>query len=386
MATSQPPAREEAGGGDAPVGGGARSPPEAPGGPEAPSPGLLPPPPSAAPAASSLAGLLLVLASSTCFSLSNLAVHLLSRLPEPRIPPLQTISVRFGFQLVLTLATLAATRRGRLAERATWMGQPGNWWKLLLRGGWGLLGVWGWFTLLTIMTFSDATAIVFTNVCLTGLFARLVLGEPFYPLDAAAAALGLVGVVLVAQPAALFGAAGAAAARPIAPLSVLLGLATACASAMAYVSARMIGAGESPLVITLWFGALGAALAPLACLASGGFVAAPSAAAAWLQVGAGLVGWLGQVLLNAGLSRAPVGPSSVMRYSELVLALGVQSLLLGDTPNALKWGGSLLVCSTVVSTVHRARAKAAAEAGLAAQAAPAAALSLEEDRRRYYEF
>ena len=362
-----------------------------------------PPPPAAAAATTAYTGLLLVLASSACFSLSNLAVHLLSRLPEPRIPPLQTISVRFGLQLALTLLTLCVAKRGQLRQRATWMGNPGNAWKLLLRGAWGLLGVTGWFTLLTIMSFSDATAIVFSNVCLTGLFAHALLGEPFHPIDGGAACLGLVGVVLVAQPAALFGAAGQAAARPLAPLSVLLGLGTACASAMAYVSARMIGPGESPLVITLWFGALGAVVAPVATLAlAGGFVRAASPAALWLQLGAGLVGWLGQVLLNAGLSMAPVGPSSVMRYSELVMALAVQSTLLGEPPNALKWAGSLLVCSTVVSTVHRARAKAAAGGGAGgggkagaggaggaaegAGGAGSAVISLDEDRRRYYAF
>ena len=328
-------------------------------------------------------GSLLVLASSSCFSFSNLCVHLLSRLPEPRIPPLQTSSVRFIFQLVLTLLTLCVVRRGRLAQARTWMGAPGNWWKLLLRGAWGLAGLSGWFYLLTVMSFSDATAIVFTNVCLTGLFAHVLLGEPFHRLEGVMAALGLVGVVFVAQPAALFGSAGGAAARPLAPTSVLLGLATACASAMAYISARMIGSNEDPLVITLWFGALGAVASPLLCLAAvGGFVPAPTPAALWLQVGAGFIGWLGQLFLNAGLSMAPVGPSSVMRYMELVMALCIQSTLLGDTPNALKWVGSLLVCSTVVSTLQRARAKAALEA--AALAAPP--LSLEEDRRAYYEF
>lgn len=358
---------------------------------DAPPPGLVAASP-AAPAkpagASAYTGLLLVLASSSCFTLSNLAVHLLSRLPEPRIPALQTISVRFAMQLALTLLTLCVAKRGQLRARATWMGQPGNWWKLLVRGAWGMLGVTGWFTLLTIMSFSDATAIVFTNVCLTGLFAHLLLGEPFHAIDGAAAGLGLIGVVLVAQPAAVFGAAGEAAARPVAPLSVLLGMGTACASAMAYVSARMIGPGESPLVITLWFGAMGAVLAPLGTLAlAGGFVAAPTPAALWLQLGAGLVGWLGQLLLNAGLSMAPVGPSSVMRYSELVMALVLQSTLLGDAPNALKWAGSLLVCSTVVSTVHRARAKAAGDKATGAGAGGAAAApSLDEDRRRYYAF
>ena len=99
---------------------------------------------------------------------------------------------------------------------------------------------------------------------------------------------------------------------------------------------------------------------------------------------AAVIGWLGQILLNAGLSRAPVGPSSVMRYSELVLALVVQSTLLADAPNALKVAGSLLVCSTVVSTLYRASSAHKAKAA-AAQAA-AAPFSWEEDRRRYYTF
>ena len=328
-------------------------------------------------------GILLVFLSSLLFSMSNLAVHLLSRQPEPRVPPLQTISVRFLLQFLLTCASLVLLRcrSGRLWEAQTWMGRPGNWWKLLLRGGWGLVGVFGWFTLLSVMSFSDATAIIFTNVCLTGLFAHWLLGEAFTWVDASAGLLGLLGVLLVAQPASLFGSAGQA---PIAPLTVALALATACASAMAYVSARIIGPGEDPLVITLWFGGLGALAAPLLLLATeGGPVATPpSTPAFWLQLAAGVLGFAGQVGLNAGLSMAPVGPSSVMRYSELVLALVVQATLLGESPNALKWAGSLLVCSTLVSTLHRARAKAAAEQ--AAKAGPQ--LTLEEDRRRYYAF
>jgi drug/metabolite transporter (DMT)-like permease len=256
------------------------------------------------------------------------------------------------------------------------MGQPGNAWKLTLRGAWGMVGLTGWFHLLSVMSFSDATAIVFTNVCLTGIFAHLLLGEPYSKLDFATALLGLLGVVFVAQPSSVFGGSG----EPIAPLAVLAGLGTACASSMAYVSARMIGPSEDPLVITLWFGVLGALCAPLLTVAvEGGFMAAPSAAAAWLQVAAGLVGFFGQIFLNAGLSMAPVGPSSVMRYSELVFALVIQTLLLLDPPNALKVLGSLLVCSSVISTLYKARAKAHAEL-------VAPPLSEEEDRHNYYTF
>jgi len=239
-------------------------------------------------------------------------------------------------------------------EKQTWMGKPGNAWKLFWRGAWGVLGLSGWFFSLSIMTFSDATAIVFTNVSLTGLLAHWILGEVFLLTDAVAALVGLLGVVFIAQPSALFGASGAD--RPLSPTSVLVGLAAACCSAMAYVSARRIGPGEDFLVTTLWFASLGCLVTPFMVLAvAGGFVPSSTPAATQLQVAAGFLGWIGQLFLNNGLAQAPSGPASVMRYAELIIALFVQSVFLNDTPNAFKWVGSFLILSSVVSTLYRQR-------------------------------
>jgi len=300
-------------------------------------------------------GLALVLVASICFSCSNLCVFLLSTLPEPRIPSVQTSCVRFLFQFGLTALSICIFRYEKLREAQTWLGKKGNAWKLFYRGAWGVCGLSGWFASLSVMSFSDATAIVFTNVALTGVFAHFLLGEKFLPSDILAAVGGLIGVLLIAQPTQLFGGtAGGAASRPIAAESVILGLATACCSSMAYISARRIGPGEDFLVTTLWFAGMGVLVTPfLVLLVAGSFVASTVPAATYLQVGAGFLGWIGQLFLNSGLARAPSGPASVMRYAELVIALVVQSTLLGDAPNAFKWLGSVLILSSVISTLYR---------------------------------
>lgn len=299
-------------------------------------------------------GLFLVLTASICFSCSNFCVYLLSTLPEPKIPSVQTSFVRFTFQFSLTALSILVARYKDVNKRQTWMGKPGNAWKLFWRGAWGVCGLSGWFLSLSIMTLSDATAIVFTNVSLTGLLAHWILGEVFLLTDAIAALVGLLGVVFIAQPSALFGASGAD--RPLSPISVLIGLAAAGCSAMAYVSARLIGPGEDFLVTTLWFASLGVICTPFMVLVvAGGFVPSSTPAATNLQVAAGFLGWIGQLFLNSGLAQAPSGPASVMRYAELIIALFVQSVFLNDTPNGFKWVGSFLILSSVVSTLYRQR-------------------------------
>jgi len=183
----------------------------------------------------------------------------------------------------------------------------------------------------------------------------------------------MLGVVLVAQPPALFGAApGGAPAAPLAPGAVAVALGGAVCSAMAFVSARRIGPGEDTLVVVLLFALLGCAVTPAAAAAAGALGAPPSRREAALMLAAGVAGWVGQLLLNAGMQAAPAGPAAVMRYADLVLAIAYQSAVQGEPPNALKLAGSALVMSTMGSTVFKewSRGRCAREAAKAAAAEP----------------
>ena len=324
-----------------------------------------------------LLGLLCVLGSTLFFSGMSLGVSLLSRAPDTA-PPLITVTARFVAQASLSAAAIALLRRGRLAQPATWLGSRGRRYAIVARGGWGVCGLTCWFLSLTAMPLSDATAITYLNIPLSAIFARLLLKEAYGYADAAAAALAMLGALLVAQPEALFGTAAEGAGAPLPLAAVLVALLGAVCSAMAYVSARAIGPGEDTLVVVLLFAALGLCIAPLAAAATGAFDAPPpTPRAAALLVAVGVSGWAGQLLLNAGLVRAPSGPAALMKSTDIIVALVLQVAVMGDPTNALKVVGCVLVLSTVAATLVK-NARKAAPAAEATPALPATAVTAAE--------
>jgi drug/metabolite transporter (DMT)-like permease len=327
---------------------------------------------AAAPAAgetarSHLLGLVMVALSSVAFSSSNLFINVLSA--STRISAYQIAFVRFAFQAAFSVLATVVVHRGRLRDRRTWLGVPGNEFKLLSRGVVGTAGLVFFVMTLSRMTLSDASAITFLNIPLTAIFARLLFKEEYTFFDAATGALGVVGVVLVAQPASLFGAAEGIVQRELSALSVVIGLCAATFTSFAFLAIRRIGSGEDVFVITLWFSVVGLCITPILMVATGPWVTPSTPAALWLLIGVGCTGFIGQLLLNKGMSQAPAGPASVMRYADLLNALWMQSLILGDVPNVLKVLGCMLVLSSILSTIDKSRRKAAREKAKAAAAA-----------------
>ena len=318
-------------------------------------------------------GLALVLSSSLLFSTMSVSVVLIAR--DGGTPLLAVVASRFASQFLFTLPAIPiATRwahadwRTRLAASETWIGHAENRVKLFTRGAWGIAGLSLWFASLSTMPMAEATAITYTNIPLSAIFAHVLLGEAYTHADAAAAILAMVGVVLVAQPASLFASTPDTKETP--PELVLMSLAGACCSAMAYISARRIGTRESALIVVLYFASMGCIVLPIAALVSATSLMPPTARSAWLQLIVGACGWAGQVLLNAGLQRAPSGPATVMRYCDLVIALLLQQFFLDTPPNALKVVGCVCVMSTVGATLWKTHVKARD----ASRAAPLAAL------------
>jgi drug/metabolite transporter (DMT)-like permease len=334
--------------------------------PSAPSALAAPP----APRSQAATGVLLVLLSTLSFTIMSVAVNQIGS----DMPTLQTTTYRFWAQLLLTLLLIPVLRRGKLRERQTWFGLPGNNLKLLARGAWGIGGLSCFFATLQNLPLADATAIVYLNVPLTALFSRFLLNEPYKVPDAVAGLLAMVGVVFVAQPPALFG--GDAVPAPL--WAVGLALVGSVCSAMAYVSIRIIGPKEDFLVIVLWFSVLGSFVVPVLCVSIQGFVTPPNTRIVLLEAAAGIFGWLGQLSLNAGLARAPAGPAITMRYADIPVAVVIQTALTGRLPNAFKLMGCALVMSTLFAVLWKQlRKKALPAVPLAAKDGVAAAWATE---------
>ena len=289
--------------------------------------------------ASQVLGLGLMLLSCLCFS----AMALFQSLVGDAVPSLVSTCVRFGLQCTLTLLAIAALRRDRPFDAVTWLGRPEKRFMLARRGLWGVGGMSAYFYSLSQIPLSEASTLAFLNVPLTAIFAHWLLGEPYGPFDAATAAVAFAGVIVITQPAALFG--GSASQMP--PLLVAIIFVGCVCSSMAYITIRLIGPGEDPLVVTLWFAVVGSLCSPvLAALFQGfGDGARWDARIVWLELGIGVTGFLGQILLNRGLALAPAGPATVMRYTEIVFGLVFQATLLGAPPQPLKVLGCFLVMS-----------------------------------------
>lgn len=291
-------------------------------------------------------GLLLTFLSTFAFSVMALMVNLSSA----ALPAFELTSIRFFVQLLCSIATILVCRRGKLRNIQTWLGKPKNRRFMVFRACWGALGMSSYFFALSYPTarLADVTVLVFLNVPITAVLAKIILKEPYTKWDALTGVLCMVGVVLVAQPPAIFG--GSEASQPTPPIVIIVSLFGAVTSAMAYISIRQIGKGEDTLVVVLYFSVLGSLVGPASSLVFGQPWIEPPSPSAWLMFfGVGITGFIGQLLLNKGVQSAPAGPATVMRYADVIFAIIFQATVFADPPNVLKWLGCLLVMSCMVA-------------------------------------
>jgi len=217
---------------------------------------------------------------------------------------------------------------------------------LLLRGFAGFMGLSCYFYAITHLPLADATVIQFCNPMLAALIAVFALKESLRMVDVLATLCSMVGVVLVAQPAFLFGAGAA-----LDPVAVVIGVIGAIFSAIAYVVIRRLGSTEHYMVVVLYFPLVtGPASLPL--LAIEGLVL-PRGFEWLLLLGIGVAAQLGQIEITKGFKLETAGRASSVTYLQIVLAYTWGVLLFGEYPNALGILGALLVVIGVFSLTRR---------------------------------
>jgi drug/metabolite transporter (DMT)-like permease len=179
----------------------------------------------------------------------------------------------------------------------------------------------------------------------TALLAWLLLAEPIGRRVGIAVALGWAGVVLVAQPAILWGSA-----NPLPTLPVLIGIAGALCTALAYVSVRSLGNSEHPLVIVFYFPLVALPLSLPALLLQ---PVMPSARELLWLLGVGLFTQLGQLGLTQALTALPAAQATAISYVQVLLAGLWGWLIFGETSDASTIGGGLLVLAATLISLSR---------------------------------
>jgi drug/metabolite transporter (DMT)-like permease len=193
-------------------------------------------------------------------------MSLLVKAVGARLPSMEVVLARAVVTLALSALML------RQARVRPWGAQPR---RLLLRGLLGFGGLTCFYYGLTHLPIADATVLQYTNPVFTALLAALFLGEHLSRRELVATLASFAGVVLVARPSALAGAA----ALPTLPL--LVALLGALLSASAYVAVRAMGTSEHPLVVVFYLPLVSVPLALPTVIPSGCGPRRSSGSASW---------------------------------------------------------------------------------------------------------
>jgi len=245
-------------------------------------------------------------------------------------------------QIVLARAvvTLALSTVGLVRAKQPPWGENNR--LLVLRGVFGSGGFICFYAAVIHLPLAEATVIHHISPVLTAVVASLWLGERLERRVLLGMALAFAGVILIAQPAALFG--GDDAATGISWTYVAVGVAGALLASFAYVSVRKLGETEPPILVVFYFPAISVP------------VSLPFAIAEWvppdlqgwlLLLGVGAATQVAQLALTKGLARERAGKAISVGYLQIAFAMAFGALLFGQIPGTWSLAGIALVVGSV---------------------------------------
>lgn len=279
---------------------------------------------------------------------SALAFAVMSALVKLAGERLPSVEIAIARGVVTLVVSYLALRRAGIPA----FGHANRW--LIVRGLIGLGGLQCYFYAVTVLPLAEATVIHFTNPLFVALASPILLGERVGPRELGGVALGLIGVVLVTQPAFLFGGAGVA----LSPLGVGVGLLGAVFGASAYIVVRKLRT-EHPLVVVFHFPLL---VVPLTLPFVVPVWVTPTPREWMLLLGVGLVTQLGQVKMTEGLRLEPAARATAISYVQILFSFALGFALFHEVPTPLTWLGAALVAvgTLVVATARPIEAAAPA--------------------------
>ncbi|KAG2002526.1 integral to membrane protein [Coprinopsis cinerea AmutBmut pab1-1] len=242
---------------------------------------------------------------------------------------------------------------------------------LAFRGFTGFFGLFGIYYSLQYLSLSDATVLTFLSPMCTAVTGALLLGETLTKRQALAGVVSLLGVVLIARPASLFGgssnsalevpgddSAGTPISLPadddgVTPAQRLLAVGVALLGVLgatgAYTTIRAIGKRAHPLHVLTSFSSQCVIVAAIGMIVKHESFVIP-ARLAWLAMLAmiGVFGFLAQVLLTMGLQRETASRGSMAVYTQIVFATIFERVFFNIKPSLLSAIGTSLIIGSAM--------------------------------------
>lgn len=273
----------------------------------------------------------MMIGASALLAMTSLLAKALGRGVEgPALHPLQISAGRFCFALI-AITVVAAWMRPTFT-RVSWPLHGG-------RSVCGWLGVTCTFAAAARMPLSDATAISFLSPIVTMVLAVLLLSERVGPVRWSAAAISLIGAVVLIRP-------GTSAFQPAA----LIALSAALFMGVELILIKWLTAAERPLQILLVNNSIGAVIS----VSAAAFVWTAPAPAQWAMLALlGLIMASAQALFIQAVKGVDASYIVPFFYSTLVFAAFYDVLLFGDRPDALGLIGAIIIVAGAVLLAWR---------------------------------
>ncbi len=282
-----------------------------------------------------LAALLIFAASAFIAGTTLLAKALGTDTLGPALHPMQISHGRFLFAFVVILGAI-----GILRPR---LGRP-HWGLHLGRTSFGWTGITLMFASVAYIPIADATAISFLNPVFAMVLAIPLLKEGVGPWRWFAAAVALLGALILLRPTP-------GSFQPAA----LLALAAAASIGMELIFIKKLSRREAPIQILLVNNAMGLTIATVAVLA----VWEPPTASQWAALaGIGTLMACAQACFVNGMARADASFVAPISYATLIFAAFYDFAVFGVIPDSVSlFGSSIILTGALILVWREARAR-----------------------------
>jgi drug/metabolite transporter (DMT)-like permease len=252
------------------------------------------------------------------------------------LPTMQIVFARGAITLGIASLVLVRARLSPFGSRSR---------LLLLRGAVGASALICFYAAVVHLPLAEATVIHQTAPLFTAVFAAVFLHERLTAGVLWSLAGAFVGVVMIARPGWLFGAAANAPSDAGSWEFAFVALLGAILSAIAYVTVRRLGRTDNPLVVVFYL--------PLVTLPA----SAPFALPVWVWpdalgwtwlAGIGVSTQIAQVALTKGLARVAAGRATAVGYLQVAFATLFGALVFRVWPDGWSWAGMLLIVGSLV--------------------------------------
>ncbi|MCD7864932.1 MAG: DMT family transporter [Clostridiales bacterium] len=269
-------------------------------------------------------GILFIVLSALCFAFMNMFVRLAGDLPSVEKSFFRNL-IAFGIALVMLI---------RQKERFTV--EKGNWKFMILRAGFGTIGILCNFYAVDHLVLADASMLNKMSPFFVIIFSFLILKEKLTPIQVTAVCGAFAGSLLIIKPTFL----------NMNLFPSLIGLCGGLCAGIAYTMVRILGQrGQKGTTVVLFFSGF-SCLVTLPYLL---FAFEPmSIAQVFSLLGAGLAAAGGQFAITAAYYHAPAREISVYDYSQIIFSAAIGYFLFNQIPDRCSVVGYVVIIAMAV--------------------------------------